>query len=82
MGKEEKTIRVRVVPLEGGAKVVKENTVGRYHTEADGVFEVPDNAYYNRKLSHGELERAAAPAKPKPPRRKEKPDKPKEGDEQ
>lgn len=52
-----KMMKVRVVPIPGhNAAVVKYGTSSRYHTEADGVFEVPVNSYYFRAINRKELE--------------------------
>jgi len=59
--KKQKTIWVEVVKIPGGGRVIKEGTIGRYHTEADGAFEVLASAYYLRKILHGELRQVSAP---------------------
>lgn len=62
---EHKMMTVRVVPINGNAKVTKEGTLGRYHTEADGTFEVPPTAYYHRALMRKEIELVDRNKKPK-----------------
>ena len=68
-----KTLMVKVAPLEdlalaGKAKVTREGTVGRFHLESDGVFEVEASSYYHRRLAHGELILAS---KPKPAKKRQ-----------
>lgn len=45
--------------LLGKARVAREGSTTRFHTEADGVFEVPRTAHYLRRIQRGELVLAA-----------------------
>lgn len=66
MEKQRRFLKVRVVSIPGAkAAVTKEGTQSRYHTEADGVFEVPASAYYYRAIHRQELELAAQPKRKK-----------------
>lgn len=47
--------------LKGCAKVVKEGTLSRCHTEADGAVQVPHSPYYMRKIRLGELKQVEGP---------------------
>jgi hypothetical protein len=63
-----KMIMVKVAPLAdlalaGKCKVAREGSTRRFHREADGIFEVPENRYYLRKLFLGELVRVDAPSR-------------------